>query len=261
MPSFSGSVARQFIWGLRYVDDLIRRDLYTSGSISETLFAMQDGNFNVTALVQIISGTTTVVERYRYDAYGVPTFLDASFNVLSASAFDWETLYAGYRYDSTTGLYHVRYRTYHPSLGRWMQRDPLATTETVRNRYEYAVSSPVSGFDPSGLVVILVHGVNTEARWYDVAKQGLSAHWKATKECPQEIIEFKWGQVIEAGPHGPARRIQGGAVYNATDSIAGMSKHPYMINAVNRLRSIIKELDQVYEGSNKCEPINIIAHS
>jgi hypothetical protein len=43
-------IGRQFIWGLRYVDDLIRRDRYSSGAINETRFAMQDANFNLTAI-------------------------------------------------------------------------------------------------------------------------------------------------------------------------------------------------------------------
>ena len=41
---------------------------------------------------------------------------------------DWDNqvLFAGYRHDPETGLYHVRYRYHHPSLGRWITRDPIA---------------------------------------------------------------------------------------------------------------------------------------
>ena len=151
IQTFSGfAVDRQFIWGLRYVDDLIRRDRTTTGTLDEKLFVMQDGNFNVTA---ITDDAGAVKERYRYDAYGVPTFLDASFNVKTGgSDYEWETLYAGYRWDSTTGLYHVRYRAYHPSLGRWLQRDPIGYTGRVASLYQYCDSRPSVFLDPMGLI-------------------------------------------------------------------------------------------------------------
>ena len=43
---------RQFVWGLRYIDDLVLRDRDTTGdgTLDERLFALQDPNWNVTAL-------------------------------------------------------------------------------------------------------------------------------------------------------------------------------------------------------------------
>ena len=44
---------KQFIWGLRYIDDLVRRDRDTSdppdGVLNEVLYATQDDNWNVVA--------------------------------------------------------------------------------------------------------------------------------------------------------------------------------------------------------------------
>src|SRR5690606_8399421 len=68
---------RQFVWGQRYIDDLIVR--YRTG---ERQVAMQDANWNGTA---IADATGTVQERYAYTAYGVPLFLDTDFNILSAT--------------------------------------------------------------------------------------------------------------------------------------------------------------------------------
>ena len=49
----------------------------------------------------------------------------------SPDASDWgnELLYCGYRRDVETGLYHVRHRYYHPTMGRWVSPEPL--TETI----------------------------------------------------------------------------------------------------------------------------------
>jgi len=43
--------SHRYVWGLRYVDDLIlrQRDVTSDGTIDETLYALQDANFNVVA--------------------------------------------------------------------------------------------------------------------------------------------------------------------------------------------------------------------
>lgn len=142
---------RQFIWGLRYVDDLVRRDRDTNGDgmLNETRFVLQDANFNVTV---VTNATGTLLERYRYDAYGVPTALNPTTFAPTGSppADDWETLFAGYRWDSETGFYHVRHRQYHPPLGRWMQRDPVTSRKDF-NLFEYCISRPISQVDALGL--------------------------------------------------------------------------------------------------------------
>ena len=68
----------QYVWGLRYIDDLILRDRDTTGNgtLDERLYAMQDANWNVVALAD---SNGDVVERYLYSAYGDPVVLNADF--------------------------------------------------------------------------------------------------------------------------------------------------------------------------------------
>jgi RHS repeat-associated protein len=61
-------------------------------------------------------------------------------------------LYCGYRWDGETGLYHVRHRMYHATLGRWIQRDP-AGYQDGPSLYEYGGSKPLETRDPEGLKV------------------------------------------------------------------------------------------------------------
>ncbi|MCX5676140.1 MAG: RHS repeat-associated core domain-containing protein [Planctomycetota bacterium] len=106
---------------------------------------------NVTALVNT-SGT--VVERYLYDSYGKPTITDANWSVITwANSKKNEILYCGYRLDPETGLYHVRHRYYHPTLGRWTARDPWETYDTL-NLLQYCSADPLGRVDPFGLVGI-----------------------------------------------------------------------------------------------------------
>ena len=122
---------------------------YVGGTLDERLYALQDANWNVTALVDT-SGT--VLERYAYSAYGAPTILSAAWAVRGSSDYAWETLFAGYRWEEATELFHVRHRVYHPVLGGWVSRDPLGLKAGV-NLCEYVYSMPNLKFAPRGLWV------------------------------------------------------------------------------------------------------------
>lgn len=56
----------------------------------------------------------------------------------------------GLFFDKEFGLYYNRARMLHPTLARFVQRDPMEY-ETGANLGEYTGSSPVSSVDPTGL--------------------------------------------------------------------------------------------------------------
>ena len=144
----TATAERQFVWGLRYIDDLILRDRSTAnnGSMNERRYAMQDGNWNMIAICDI---TGSVGERYAYSAYGSPVFMNGSGTLQSASAIGFETLYAGYRWDGATPqMYYVRNRFLLPQLGTWNKRDPLGYVDGMSFYRCYFV---VNATDPSGL--------------------------------------------------------------------------------------------------------------
>jgi len=132
---------RQFVWGLMGIDDLILRDRGT-----ERFYSLQDV-FNCTAIVDV---TGTVQERYGYNAFGLSRVMDADFNVISTSSYDWETRYACYRFDSESSFYQVRNRYLHPTLGRWLTRDPIGYNAGI-NLYAYVINRSVNVIDSSGL--------------------------------------------------------------------------------------------------------------
>ena len=141
----------QYVWGAQYIDAPVVRfqDTNTDGTLENTLYYMYDGNFNVTALIGM---NGTVAERYVYDPYGKVSFLDGSWGALSASAYDNEILYCGYRFDPETGLYCVRHRYLHPTLGRWATRDPAGYVDGA-NLFGYGKGNPPNHVDPWGLKV------------------------------------------------------------------------------------------------------------
>ncbi len=139
----STSADRRFVWGQRGVDDLVLRE---RPGLSERLYALDDP-LNITA---IINTSGTVEERYGYTGFGVPNYMNASFGSISGSSYDWETLFASYRYDTETGMYQVRNRYYHANLGIWTNRDPIEYKGGI-NLYAYCGNNGINAVDPMGL--------------------------------------------------------------------------------------------------------------
>jgi RHS repeat-associated protein len=176
---------RQFVWGLRYIDDVVLRDRDTNGdgSLDERLYGLQDPNWNVTALVDTSGG---VQERYGYGAYGVPSVLTPEFEVRAATLFDWEVRFAGYRWDKESWLYHVRERVLLSLIG-WLQRDPIIDGHYL-NLYQYASGNPIRWFDYLGLITEKQcnDAVNDfkKTKWY----KDLKAQYAKTK-CEMPTIK------------------------------------------------------------------------
>jgi RHS repeat-associated protein len=82
-----------------------------------------DGLGNVVAISDV---NGTVVESYEYDVFGEPMVYDANGTEISESSVGNPYLFTGRRFDDETGLYYYRARYYSPSIGRFMQPDPVA---------------------------------------------------------------------------------------------------------------------------------------
>ena len=80
-----------------------------------------------------------VLSRRTYDVFGTP----------SGSLLGLRYGFTGREYDAETELLHYRARTYHPGLGRFLQRDPLGIFPDV-NPYRYvgSVGNPLPYFKP-----------------------------------------------------------------------------------------------------------------
>ena len=105
----------------------------------------------------VVNTSGAVQERYTYTPYGQPTIHDDDWSdtVAWTNSKHNEILYSGYRYDGETGLYHVRYRMYHPTLGRWAQRDDAEYPDGL-NDFQYAIGDPLGYVDPEGSKPICV---------------------------------------------------------------------------------------------------------
>jgi len=68
--------------------------------------------------------------------------------------------FAGQYHDAESGLYYNHHRDYDPSLGRYVQSDPIGLGDGT-NRYNYVKANPVNYIDPDGLSRIAIPRVCT----------------------------------------------------------------------------------------------------
>ena len=146
--------------------------------------------------------------RFPVDPYGKPLFLAADWSLQEngdvdgiASNYANEILFTGHRRDPETGLYYAGARYYHPTLGRWLQRDPIGYADGM-GLYEYAASEPVGFSDPWGYLrgqtalgeANRAEGVNGEVVYYTYDDEGNVFRLK-TVTCAQWnewVGQTKW---------------------------------------------------------------------
>ena len=143
--------------------------------------------YSITALTDAAG---QVVERYAYSAYGEPTILDASLNVLPDSAVGNRYLYTGREWDRELGLYHYRARMYSPVSGRFVSRDPIGYIAGL-DVYAYVLNRPTVYMDPSGTDLLAEMGVDFSYGGGAYSGPGSSAQvtvkeYAEACECPKD---------------------------------------------------------------------------
>ncbi len=127
-----GSLAAVYTTGLR-ADSVLEM---TRGG--QSYYYLQDGLGSTTALT---NATGSVVDSYRYDAFGNP---------VSTGTVENPFTFTGREYDGEDGIYFYRARYYDPGTGRFLSEDPSPSF----NPYPYAGNDPVDFVDPSGTDIV-----------------------------------------------------------------------------------------------------------
>jgi RHS repeat-associated protein len=147
------------------IDEILMRTEQGGANNGQPMYYAQDHEGSVTHLINGCTttscGTGNVLEKYAYDAFGVPTFMDGNSNNRNpnATAYNNRFLFTGreyaatYRgtYVSTFSFYEYRARAYNPTLGRFMSEDPKGFDAGDYNLFRYCHNDPVDLTDPMGL--------------------------------------------------------------------------------------------------------------
>jgi RHS repeat-associated protein len=170
---------KQHVWGTRYVDELCQLTAYPATGDEDPIhyWACQDSNYNV---LGVVDSDAVLVERYEYEPYGERTaFFSPGTNDVgcyaptqtsrrvtlagSGSMGVCEVGHQGLIHDEEVGLVYNRARQLHPTLGRFMRRDPMGYAGGV-HLLEYLQGHVQAKVDPTGtfpIDPILISGLTS----------------------------------------------------------------------------------------------------
>lgn len=148
------SILQSFTWGLDLSGSLqgaggvggllMLTDQTTINGQPSTHFASYDGNGNVSALVAAASGTVSAT--YEYGPFS--EVLRQTGPMAKANKFRFSTKYQ----DDESDYLYYGYRSYNPSIGRWLSRDPIAEGGG-NNLIAFCKNNSVSFFDKDGRII------------------------------------------------------------------------------------------------------------
>ncbi|MDR2439089.1 MAG: RHS repeat-associated core domain-containing protein [Planctomycetaceae bacterium] len=142
VESQTNSQVTSYVWGLRYIDDLILRE-----KGEERLYSLADPNWNIVAICDV---NGDIQERYIYDTFGRRNIFDEDFTEKIDTEFNWNRSFTGQILDIETGLILYRNRYYHTGLGRFVIRDPIGYNAEDVNIYRYIINNTLLNVDPMG---------------------------------------------------------------------------------------------------------------
>jgi RHS repeat-associated protein len=175
---------QQYVWGLRYIDELIRRN-----RDSDTVYVLQSIDWSVETAIDIHNA---VLCRFAYDPYGSRVTLHfSSHQPLAGIDYGLHGVYL----DAKTSIYLARHRYFSPPVGCWLSRDNLAYVDGSNLYRLYQIPG---GLDPLGTKVnglIYFQATQSQESLYELSVVG---QWYPEEDNDCDCKKVAWYQIAKS---------------------------------------------------------------
>lgn len=179
-----------------------------------------------------------IAERIAYDAYGKPTFFNATGSEIAESAVGNNILFTGREYDTETKTYYFRARTQHPQIGRFIQKDPLMYIDGLNDRI-YVSNNPINSIDPYGLYTY-DHYINGDPYNYWSRRGEDNAREHLGGQEAERVYGRKNNYSFERSPKGDTFERSGSNGGSARSSVKNINKAKKSSKQLNKLIALLR---------------------